>query len=398
MANILFFCNYQVAEPACGGIVRVTGVLADIFSRKGHSCHLCYYFDNTGLPVTCFESRLILEQHNEEQALAGFIEEKDIDIIILQVPLNNTNWYLLPMLRRLSVGCRCTLIHCFHTLPFAECRGYDRSYFKYMLSQNDALLPKLKKQVWASVCMLFPKFAVRKTASRYDRICSYCDRMILLSERYIPFFISHVSCRKEQIMGIMNPMSFPFRLPVEELAYKTRTVVIVGRLDESTKRLSKAIRIWSLIEKKYNVKDWSLIFIGDGPDNDYYRQMVSESDVHNITFAGRQDPVEYYRKASILMSTSAIEGLPMVILEAMQMGCVPVAFDSFDAVYDLISDSENGYIVKYNDLDGYASRLYHLMTHDDERRAMMERCLAGQEKFQADRIYDRWKTIIETEH
>ena len=157
MANILFFCNYQVAQPACGGIVRVTGTLAEIFSRHGHHCHLCYYHDFEGIPVPFFEDRLVLEQHKEENVLARYIEEKKIDTLFLQVPLNNTNWYLLPMLRKVVDGAKehCTLIHCFHSIPFAECKGFDISYLRYMSKRKEALAEKMKKMLWATFSMLF---------------------------------------------------------------------------------------------------------------------------------------------------------------------------------------------------------------------------------------------------
>ena len=396
MANILFFCNYQVAQPACGGIVRVTGTLADIFSSHGHKCHLCYYFDNAGKPIESFCDRLVLQQHHEESVLATYLEEKNIDYIFLQTPLDNTNWYLLPMLRRLAdnMSGHCTLIHCYHSIPFAECKGFDRQYFKYLLKQKDAILPKTKKLLWASLCMLFPKLAVKKTSPRYSRICTYCDLMVLLSKRYIPFFISHVRCRDEQIQGIPNPLTFSSTLSIDQIDAKTKTVIIVGRLDESTKRLSKAIRIWSIIENRYNVKDWSLIIVGDGPDMEYYKRLANVFKTKNITFAGRQYPVEYYRKASILISTSAIEGLPMVILEAKQMGCIPVVFDSYDTASELIADSYNGFVVKNNDYESFAAKLYFLITHQEVRTEMIKHCLESNDDFLPETIYKEWEKII----
>lgn len=396
MANILFFCNYQVAQPACGGIVRVTGTLAEIFSRHGHHCHLCYYHDFEGIPVPFFEDRLVLEQHKEENVLARYIEEKKIDTLFLQVPLNNTNWYLLPMLRKVVDGAKehCTLIHCFHSIPFAECKGFDISYLRYMSKRKEALAEKMKKMLWATFSMLFPRLAVTKTSARYARICNYCDLTVLLSKRYLPFFTSHVKCDSAKVIGIGNPHTFPTRLTEEEIQAKTKTVVIVGRLDESTKRLSKAIRIWSIIENGYKVKDWSLVIVGDGADMGYYKHLAADYHTENITFAGKQNPVDYYRKASVLMSTSAIEGLPMVILEAEQMGCVPMAFDSFDTVHDLIDDSRNGFIVRYNDYEEYAARLYSLMTDETKRTAMMKQCLNGGQEFQPDVIYKEWEKIL----
>ena len=196
-------------------------------------------------------------------------------------------------------------------------------------------------------------------------------------------------------MGIKNPLTYTSRLSKDEIDSKENTVVVVGRINESWKRLSKAIRIWSLIENKYKVDDWSLIFVGDGGDMDYFQNMTAKKGLRHVTFAGRQDPVEYYRKASIIMSTSAIEGLPMVLLEAKQMGCVPIVFNSYDTVYDLITDSYNGYIVDYNDYKGYAAKLHYLMTHDDVRKEMIENCLNSNADFLPDNIYKEWEKVLQ---
>lgn len=50
--------------------------------------------------------------------------------------------------------------------------------------------------------------------------------------------------------------------------------------------------------------------------------------------------------ASILCMTSTIEGLPMVLLEVMAAGCVPIVYGSFAAAEDVITNGENGYVVE----------------------------------------------------
>jgi glycosyltransferase involved in cell wall biosynthesis len=43
--------------------------------------------------------------------------------------------------------------------------------------------------------------------------------------------------------------------------------------------------------------------------------------------------------------TSAYEGWGLTLTEAQQMGVVPIAFDSFGAVYDIIENEYNGLII-----------------------------------------------------
>ena len=66
--------------------------------------------------------------------------------------------------------------------------------------------------------------------------------------------------------------------------------------------------------------------------------------------------------------TSGFEGWPMVLMEAMPMGVVPIAFNSFESLQDIISHKENGIIIPNNDMDKYVAGLKWLMTHPGELR------------------------------
>lgn len=136
--------------------------------------------------------------------------------------------------------------------------------------------------------------------------------------------------------------------------------MIVARLDEHSKRLSLALRIWHEVENR-GYGDWKLTIVGHGPDEMYYRTLADELQLKNISFEGRQEPLEYYRRASIFMMTSAYEGWGITLLEAQQMGVVPVVFDSYVALHDIVGNGVNGIIVENGNLDKYVEQLTALM-------------------------------------
>ena len=75
----------------------------------------------------------------------------------------------------------------------------------------------------------------------------------------------------------------------------------------------------------------------------------------------------------MLLASSAIEGWGMVLVEAQAMGCVPIAFDTYSALHDIIEDEATGCLVANDDLQEYALRLARLMRDEPLRRAMAER-------------------------
>lgn len=84
----------------------------------------------------------------------------------------------------------------------------------------------------------------------------------------------------------------------------------------------------------------------------------------------------------------------MVLCESAAFGCVPVAFDSFAAVHDIISDGENGALVPAFDLDKYAGTLARLMSDASERERLAKNALKIPEKFAPEKIAESWESLF----
>lgn len=92
-------------------------------------------------------------------------------------------------------------------------------------------------------------------------------------------------------------------------------------------------------------KDWRLTFKGDGPDRSMLEKKANELGLRRGSFEGFKNPFEYYKRASILMLTSDIEGFPLVLAECMSFGIVLVVYASYPAVSDIITDGIDGVII-----------------------------------------------------
>lgn len=92
--------------------------------------------------------------------------------------------------------------------------------------------------------------------------------------------------------------------------------------------------------------------------------------------------------------TSAYEGLPMVLLEAQQNRVVPIAFDSFASVHDVIERGENGLLVRNNDVKAFAAALEELMRNPGKRKRFSERGIETSRNFSMDKIVRKWQDIL----
>lgn len=93
----------------------------------------------------------------------------------------------------------------------------------------------------------------------------------------------------------------------------TMLFVFVGRLDDSSKKLRRALKI---VKEVPNLHLW---IIGDGPDRKLYEEYAKEQKItKKVDFFGRKEnPYPYMKKADYIILTSDYEGFPVTYLEAL---------------------------------------------------------------------------------
>ena len=95
------------------------------------------------------------------------------------------------------------------------------------------------------------------------------------------------------------------------------------------------------------------------------------------------------------MMTSEYEGLPLSLLEARTYGCVPIAFNSFASLTDVVQPYENGVIVEnFGDLDEFVKNLKDLMYNADYLTDLAKNGPGGMEKFSSENIAKEWLRIL----
>jgi glycosyltransferase involved in cell wall biosynthesis len=75
-------------------------------------------------------------------------------------------------------------------------------------------------------------------------------------------------------------------------------------------------------------------------------------------------------ESDALLLTSEFEGLPVVVLEAMSQGCVPVVSAVNSGVSQLLDDGRNGFLVPVGDVNGFVTRLQQLASNRELVRTL----------------------------
>ena len=235
------------------------------------------------------------------------------------------------------------------------------------------------------------KRAIKIRRFLYKRLNADYDAIVMLSRKFWPEF--KYFCPKVDENKLWAIPNFNVYENICLPKIKSKTVLFVGRLHNLSKGVDRLLEIWSRVYFKH--PDWNLKIVGDGPDRSQLEKMAAELSLDNISFEGFQSPGPYYEEAQIFCMTSTFEGFGMVLTEAMQHGNVPLAFQSYSSITDIVDDGVDGYLIKPFDIEEYASRLDELMGNEKLRMLMSLKCISDVKKFDVYNIMGLWNHLID---
>lgn len=393
--NILFITDKNV-DPIIGGIERITHVLANGFQQLyGYRCFSAFTRRVDDVK-TIFEKELLLTKEKEALELNDFVKKNQIDVIIAQGAAQNVNAIISDIRKAIQDIPSCKLLFVFHNMPGFEYVKVDPRVLLYRIFHFQNIKTNLKYLGLQMFTPLLKPLLESHLRNKYLPAYIAADKVILLTEDFIPQYAKLSGVQPDDhFAAISNAVSFDQELAIAQYdQVKKKEVLCVARFDDRHKRISSALRIWAFIEKNHQFSDWKMRIVGYGEDEDYYLWLTKKLNLKRVSFEGKKDPIEYYRAASVFMMTSSFEGFGLVLVEAQQMGAVPMAFDSFAAVHDIITDGINGVLIPNGDIQTYASKLQTLMSDVAMRKQMADAGLKTIDRFSVVNITQQWVNLF----
>lgn len=131
-------------------------------------------------------------------------------------------------------------------------------------------------------------------------------------------------------------------------------------------RKQKRLKLWVDIFEKINKinNDTIGILVGSGILYDEIKQYIESKNLQEkILLLGLQKNTKiYYSILDIFLLTSEFEGLPLALLEAMSMNCVPVVTNA-GGVKEVIKHQINGLVVDINETENLISEINFLLNN-----------------------------------
>lgn len=382
MKNILFAYPTEF-NPQKGGVERVTDILVKTILLKGYTIFYLHWrrtVDDYKYPAPIIDlPSSNLEDSRNIEFYNKFLEQNDIKVVINQHGLYEGT-YFLSQIRNPNVK----MISVLHSDPLGQ---YKHLFFDLMTLKNSSNMEKLKRVARFFLYGRVKRIIRHSLKRHYELIQEHPQYLCLLSNSFKDSLKQWCKLPDDYFVTIPNPNTYE---NIKSIPSKEQIALFVGRLHTS-KKIDWLIDIWLRAVREHI--QWRLIIVGDGPDKE--RLMDKAKGVLNIEFVGRQDPRPYYEKASIFCMTSLFEGFPMCLTEAMQLGCVPIAFDSFAAVHDVIKPGETGELVKAFNKKEYVDKLKYLMSNDTYRNTLSKNAFEYVKQYDISNILPMWIDLIE---
>lgn len=263
---------------------------------------------NNGGSVYCFPANNNIRIIFKAREISQYIKKHDIDLVHCHLPWAGIVGRLAGKLAKVPV-------------VYTEHNKWER-YHKFTFAINKLTFP------WQNRVIAVSDDVEQSIRNFYQSTTPSIEVVLngVNTDKFIKNIDYGVDIRKE--LGISNEKK------------------LIGII--SVFRLQKRLLIWLDVAAKIHSQhpDTYFIIVGDGPLKEQLHQKAKEMKMENyLHFAGLQQEVRPYLKAmDIFMMSSEFEGLPIALLEAMSMECVPVCTMA-GGIPELVTNNKNGLLV-----------------------------------------------------
>jgi glycosyltransferase involved in cell wall biosynthesis len=372
----------QTFDPNAGGVQRVTDSISNIFKEYNHTVSVISFNKEASKPL---DSSVTVLHVTSVQKLKEVLQKQDIDVII------NQEGYSLKFSKIIfsSKSPKTKIINNLHINPLNFYQNHNLFIASFLRNKKLGFLNSyaLRKLILA--------YHILKQNIELYYIVKNTDAFVMLSEKFKAelFFLAPILKKyQDKIHGIGNP----FKRPIVDISKleKENIILFVGRLNILQKRVDLLLEIWKKLHE--HSPDWQFWVCGEGEDKEYMERFCQENQLDRITFFGKVNPSEYYKKAKLFHMTSAFEGFGNVLIEAQSYGCVPMLFDSYAAASDIIGHNKNGILIDAFDTNQYVEQTINLMSRSEKITELATNGFENVLRFSYEETYKKWQAVFDS--
>ena len=249
MKKKIFFLYSRDIERNDSGGSRTLIMQIEYLASHGFECHCLFnIIDGPKENVVYYQK----ENDYIKQARRIIVEN---NIHIAMIP---EAFYYAESLSKTFKGTNCKIVSALHSKP-----GYDRCRLYILLLESMCYNESIVKRLRAAVLLLiYPVFYLLYCLQDYKRFHNAyvnVDYLVLLAKSFIPEYSRIYNVPQEKLRAVGNAISFDQFATDQDIENKNKTILIVARFEERSKRILMSLKIWEQIQDRY--PDWNFFSI-----------------------------------------------------------------------------------------------------------------------------------------
>lgn len=383
--------NIRENNPLIGGVERVSFQLGNYWLQQGHRVIFLSRYRSglaEGYESGCEEYFLpdgdVADTPVNVEYAVELLRSHEIEYVVNQGSVFED---LCRLCYKMKHCLPIRLITSVHYDPLCKIKALETSFFiRERLGGN--------LRLWLIDLLLYLRYQLTGRKKTWDNekralrtITENSDAVVLLSESFVTDALSLTDGHyKDKFYAIPNPITN--KADICSLMRKKKQIIYVGRVEFGMKRTDRILGIWRKIESKH--PGWICRIVGDGGVRTMLEKAARKKGLRNLYFEGFQNPDRYYAESAVLCMTSTTEGFGMVLIEALQNKCIPVAYRSYASLDDIVIDGVNGCTVAPFDEDEYVRKLDAIISNEEKRERLASNNAVTLGKFEIGHVSGLW--------
>ena len=194
------------------------------------------------------------------------------------------------------------------------------------------------------------------------------------------------------IYAVPNSLSF---VPKRQSTCENKEMISVGRM---TRQKGFDLLLESAVFMQKEIPDWHLSIYGNGKDRGLLEEKIKEKKLEEfVTLKDFVSDIEnVYSNASLYLSSSRWEGMPMVLLEAQSCGLPVVSFDCPCGPSDVVEEGNTGFLVPLENVELFAKKVISLATDNTKRIAFGKAAAKESYRFSTEVVAEKWISLLKS--
>ena len=144
----------------------------------------------------------------------------------------------------------------------------------------------------------------------------------------------------------------------------TKMLIHVGRIDVPKNQILLCEVIQRIINEGYDIV---LLLVGGITSNEIFKNLQPLFNKRIVYLGPRSDAPQLMSQCDAMCLPSLWEGMPVVLLEAMSVGCIPIC-SPVGGVVNVVTHGINGILSKSSNYDDYYQAIHYFLNLNEKNR------------------------------